>query len=237
MKVLLFRPTPRGNIPEVEQYNKDFPCDVLHVKYTIELLAYTAARKYFLENDYDYFIIAPDDLVVRPEDVTHIVSLCEKYDVISGLCNVSEMQLTETGVTNIITTKLPQVHPSIIKNGKLVDICDEYDWVRRDELPEGIFQALFSGFALMAIKRSIIEKFEFLGHRSLLHHNNRLGTQLDLVFCHWCKGMNIPIYVDRDLDLVHLRYSGIMEVGIKFPEVWLNNYQQPPNDYDLEWKN
>lgn len=224
VKILLFRPTPRGNISEVEQHNPNLPCDVLHVKYVLEVPAYEVGRKYFLEHNYDYFVIAPDDLIVTPNDITHLIKLCEENPpVISGLCNVSEMQLTETGVTNIVIGDLPS---KILQERK-------YNWVPRNKLPEGIFKAAFSGFALMAIRRDILQRFPFDGGAWLEKNNSGRGG-LDLVFCYKCQENDIPVLVDRDLDMVHLRYSGKMNVGIKLPEVWLNEQQLSSFDFELE---
>ena len=220
-KILLFRPTPRGNIQEVEEYNSLLPCDTLHIKYALSTPAYSAARKYFLDHaQYDYFVIAPDDLIVKPEHVTSIEKLCDDYDypVISGMCNVSEMQLKPKGVVNFVMGKVP---PTMhYKNGR------KFNWATRDKLPkENIFKVSYTGMALGAIRRDIMEKYNF---------GLRQDIGRDLTLCNMCYENDIPIYVDQRLDMIHLRYCGTMNVGIKLPEVWFNDQRLPSWEFNLE---
>ena len=45
----------------------------------------------------------------------------------------------------------------------------------------------------------------------------RGGWACDLAFCHYCDFMNIPIIVNLQVKLNHLRYADKLQVGIKKP--------------------
>ena len=74
MKLLLFRATPRDNIPDVMAENKSLLqyCDMLEVKFAFEFDAYKYARDYFLNHDYDYLVLATDDIIVKKEHIKAI---------------------------------------------------------------------------------------------------------------------------------------------------------------------
>ncbi len=172
-----------------------------------EIPAYHEARRFFLEYDeYDYFVIATDDIVVKPDNIIRLERDCQiyGYPVISGMMNVDQ-------------------HEYMIPDGNL-NVCYElalkdkklryYNWIKRKELPEKeFFQVKFAGFGLTAIRRDVISKIEFAGDGIFKGHGMQFGASLDFVFCWNCHEQNIPVWVDRTIDMQHLRTSGEHQVG------------------------
>ena len=213
-KLLLFRGSPRSNIDEVEKYNESLMkvCDVLNVRYMQEIPAYKNARRMFLDGNWDYFVIATDDIVVKPEDIIQLEEDLEKYDVIGGMMNVDEKDYPD-GNLNIC-------YELALKDRKL----RAYNWIKKPDLPkEDIFQVKFNGFALLGINRKILQDIEFAGDGIFRGKGMKFGASLDFVFCWECHVRNIPVFTDKRIDLHHLRTSGSHQVGIRKPEIWLND--------------
>lgn len=234
LKLLLFRGTPRDNIPDVMAENPKLleHCDLLEVKFAFEFDAYKYARDYFLEHDYDYLIIATDDIVVKPEHVKQLrwdlenlrMKDGKQYPVLSGMMNVDQQEyMDQWGNLNIC-------YVLGLKDRRL----RSYDWIKRNQLPsEDIFQVKFAGFGLTAIKREIVELFPFNSDGIFRGTGVSFGASLDFVFCWYChdyewtdkKGehhKSIPIFVDQRIDMQHLRISGESQAGNREKEVWLN---------------
>lgn len=214
--ILLFRGSPRSNIEEVEKYNPSLmkECDVLNIRYMQEIPAYRNARTYFLENNYDYLLIATDDIVVKPEHIKQIKKDIDSYAVISGMMNVDQHEyMKDDGNLNICQTLG-------LKDRKL----RSYDWYKRNTLPtDDIFPVKFAGFGLTAIRKDVVEKIEFWGDGLFTGKGMKFGASLDFVFCWNCHENNIPIFVDKRIDMQHLRTSGFHQVGKRDTEAWLND--------------
>jgi len=228
-KLLLFRGSPRSNIPDVEIENPKLEkyADVLCVRYAFEFDAYKWARDYFLSHpEYDYFVIATDDIVVKPEHLKQLKEDIEKrHDaVIGGMMNVDQHEyMDDWGNLNIC-------YELGLKDRKL----REYIWIKRNQLPvEDIFQVNFNGFALLAIRRDIVKLFPFHSDGIFRGTGVSFGASLDFVFCWNCyeyewmdkdgkMNMSIPIFVDQRIDMQHLRTSGEIQAGNREKEVWLN---------------
>ena len=211
-KLLLFRGSPRSNIPEVEKWNDKLPCDVLCVRYMQEIPAYWWAREYFLENDYDYFVIATDDIVVKPEHIRQLQSDLNERDfqVLAGMMNVDEIHWPD-GYHNIC-------FDLAIQDRKL----RYYNWLMPKELPkEDIFRVKFTGFGLTAIRRDVMELLQFAGDGFYRGHGMEFGASLDLVFCWDCHDNGIPIYCDKRIKMQHLRTHGEHQVGKRNPRAFL----------------
>jgi hypothetical protein len=211
-KILLFRGSPRSNIPEVEEWNIKLPCDVLCVRYMAEIPAYWWARDYFLTHGYDYLAIATDDIVVKPE---HIEQLQEDVDgndfeVISGYMNVDENHWPN-GYMNIS-------YDLALQDRKL----RYYNWILPGDLPESdIFRVKFAGFGLTAIRRDIMELLQFAGDGYYKGHGMKFGASLDLVFAWDCHDHKIPIYCDKRIKMQHLRTHGQHQIGQHNPRAFL----------------
>lgn len=227
-KLLLFRGSPRANIPDVEVWNRknEKECDVLYVRYAFEHDAYQWARDYFLEHkEYDYLLIATDDIIVKPEHIRQIkkdlkIRLSPQneefrsFAVISGMMNVDQQEYNDQwGNLNIC-------HELAFKDRKL----RYYSWIKRNELPTpDIFPVGFAGFGLTAIRRNIIEKIPFHTDSVFKGTGVASGASLDLVFCWYCYEYGVPIVVDQRIDMQHLRISGTHQAGERKKEVWLND--------------
>lgn len=228
MKLLLFRGSPRSNIPEVEIWNRENEneCDVLYVRYAFEFNAYKFARDYFLDHkEYDYLLIATDDIIVKPEHIRQIIEDLKirlspeneefrSFAVISGMMNVDQQEYDDQwGNLNVC-------YEIAMKDRK----SRYYSWIKRNELPnDDIFAVKFAGFGLTAVRRDIIEKIPFHTDSVFKATGVESGASLDLVFCWYCHEYGIPIVVDQRIDMQHLRISGTHQAGERMKEIWLND--------------
>jgi len=200
INLLLGRPSPRANIWEVDRHNKDLPCDKILPTYITEYIAYGLMRDFFLEHkEYTHLVIATDDIIVLPKHVKQLQRDLEKYDfpVLSGMMNVNQNDRQDVNLASPIFAK-ERKQRSLI-------------WLQRDSLPkEDIFQVEFSGFPLMAIRRDLVERWTFDADKVLVGQQGWKGASLDLVFCWRCKEAGIPVFVDKRIDMKHLRSEGTM---------------------------
>ena len=224
-KLLLFRGSPRSNIEEVENENPKLmkECDILNIRYCFEFDAYKWARDYFLEHDYDYFVIATDDIIVKPEHIQQLKKDLEirlspqneefrSFPVISGMMNVDEKDYPD-GNLNICSVLA-------LKDKKL----RHYDWLDLSRLPkDDIFIVKFAGFGLTAIRRDIVKILPFATDSIFKGKGMQFGASLDFVFCWYCHEYNVPIYVDQRIFMHHLRTHGTPQAGERKKEIWLND--------------
>ena len=201
---LLCRGSPRSNIHDVEFFNKLLPCDRLMVRYIPEYQAYKIMRNYFLSHpEYTHMVLATDDIVVIPEHVIQLKKDLQTHDypVLSGMMNVNQGDKINVNLSMRIAAKERSFRT--------------YYWINRNDLPvQSIFQVEFSGFPLMAIRRDIVERFEFDADKILMGGKAENGASLDLVFCWKCKEVGIPIFADQRIDMRHLRKEGKFQIGI-----------------------
>lgn len=204
VEFLLCRGTPRGNIPNVEKWNELLPCDKYHVKYMNEYKAYKEMRHFFLKHDYDYMVLATDDIEVRPEHIKQLQADldCIRYPVLGGMMNVDQDDIDRFNICFDI--------------GMVDRKLREYHWLRKDQMPKDpLFPVVFNGFSLMAIRRDIIEDYVFATDGIFRGTGVQFGASLDFVFCHYCKENKIPIMTDQRINMKHWRSSGEMMVGKK----------------------
>jgi hypothetical protein len=136
--------------------------------------------------------------------------MVKQYLILSGMMNVEQAEYQKPdGNLNIC-------YDLAAKDKKL----RYYNWIRRDMLPEkDIFQVKFAGFGLTAIHRSILEKYQFAADGIFKGKDMKFGASLDFVFCWWCHENQIPIFLDKRIDMQHLRASGTHQVGIRKPQI------------------
>lgn len=204
VKLLLGRGTPRDYIPSVIENNAKLPCDRLLVKFYPEYFAYKIMRNYFLRHEeYTHLVLATDDIVVKANHICQLAKDLEEsyYPVLSGLMNVD---LDDHVFVNL-SMSLP------MKNRRL----RKYSWLSRDEVfvKDNIFQVAFSGFPLMAICRDVVKLLSFDADKVFEGLPPHRGASLDFVFCWYCQERDIPIMVDKRIDLLHLRTAGGLEVN------------------------
>ena len=205
-KLLLFRGSPRSDIDEVERYNDKLPCDTIIIRHEREIPAYRQAREYFLSHpEYDYLVLATDDIVVLPEHIKLLQHDLEvkPYPVLSGMMNVDEVDWPE-GRQNICN-KLPNK----------LRTARNWKFIKNTSMPlKSIFMVAFAGFALTAIHRDVIRQIQFSGDGEYRGQDRKHGASLDLVFGYDCKDLNIPIFVDKRIKMQHLRLHGTFDWDI-----------------------
>lgn len=214
VNLLLARACPRRNIIEVERYHHLQPCDQILVNYYTEYDAYFEIRKYFLEHpEYTHLVLGTDDIVILPDHVRQLQKdLLEKdYPILCGMMNVDQIEYQQNSGNLNISYELA------LKEKKL----RHYNWVRRFELPDkDIFQVKFNGFALMAIKRDVIERYEFACDGVFKPDGKtKSGASVDFVFCWYCHEHQIPIFIDKRIDMMHLRMAGRLQCGEKHKSI------------------
>ena len=207
VNLLLARCSPRSDIVEVEQENAKLPCDKLIPRYYFEYEAYRTVRNFFLkQKDYTHLVLATDDIVVKPEHIIQLQKDLEEkdYPVLCGLMNVDQDEYMKDNGNLNISLELA------LKDRKL----RHYTWIKRKDLPkDDIFLVKFNGFALMAIRRDIVEKTPFATDGIFRLKGAECGASVDFVFCWFCHDNNIPVYVDRRIDMQHLRAMGRIKHG------------------------
>jgi len=187
--------------------------------------AYKIMRNYFLRHkEYTHLVLATDDIVVKPEHIINLGKDLQKNDwpVLSGLMNVD---LDDKVFLNI-SMSLP------MKNRRL----RSYSWLTRSEIfvKEDIFQVAFSGFPLMAIRRDIVEKVPFDADKVFEGLPPNRGASLDFVFCWYCQDKNVPIMVDKRIDLLHLRTKGGLMLNNKHKHVKVYQIGQPGVEIEID---
>ena len=207
VNLLLARCSPRCDIAPVEEQNKNLPCDKIIPRYYFEYQAYKTVRNYFLANpEYTHLVLATDDIVVLPQHVEQLRKDLEEqdYPVLCGMMNVDQQEyMQELGSLNIS-------YELALKDRKL----RHYTWITRKEIPpDNIFQVKFNGFALMVIRRDIVEKQAFACDGTFRLKGEQSGASVDFVFCWYCHDNNIPIFVDKRIDMQHLRGEGRIKHG------------------------
>jgi len=163
-------------------------------------------RNFFLKNEqYTHLLLATDDIVVKPIHIHQILRNLKTFDypVLSGLMNVD---LDDEVFVNL-TMSLP------MKNRRL----RQYSWMTRRELfvKEDIFQVAFSGFPLMCIRRDIVKRIPFDADRVFEGKPPENGASLDFVYAWYCEEHNVPVMVDKRIDLLHLRTKGGLMLNSK----------------------
>jgi len=205
VNLLLGRGSPRCYIPAVEENNPKL-CDKIIPRYYPEWHAYNLMRNYFLRHEeYTHFVLATDDIVVKPSHISRLEKDLSRnnYPVLSGLMNVD---LDDQVFVNL-SMSLP------MKNRKL----RKYSWMTREDVfvEEDLFQVAFSGFPLMAIRRDIVKSTSFDADKVFDGLPPYRGASLDFVFCWYCQMKDIPVMVDKRINLLHLRTAGGLEVNKK----------------------
>ena len=199
-------PSPRNITPVLECHDllrKAHPeVPFLYVKYYPELYAYAIIRDYFLNRSKaEYLVLAPDDLTFRVQDFETLLKSVDeqRFPVFSAVCNLT-MVAEQAELLNIC-----------IKDPVVIDRkTRKYNWpsVRDPKLPKGIIKVMFAGFPLMFIRRDIVQDIGFQGDlddNALVRKKYRIPSSFDTVFCWRCYEHQIPIYVNIDVRLLHLK--------------------------------
>lgn len=209
---LIVIPSPR-DIPQVWQSTNSIQgVPKLWVKYHTESDAYRIMEKYFLEQTKaDYLVIAPDDLVVRDQDYKTLVKTIEDHggpeqiQIISGVCNLHD--IPGYGTTLAICVDDP-IHP--IRRRRHYAWADTRggDWIAKGHDKTDLLKVKFSGFALQFIRRDFVEQHGLHGDLEF-NQFDRIDQDVsfDVILCHICNENNIPIYVNPQVWMHHLKGS------------------------------
>lgn len=198
LNCLFFIPSPR-DLDIVSQQVKEllYPdYDVLWIKYAPELEAYKKAREFFLAapKKYEYFCIVPDDLILNKDSFDILINelSSKKYDVLSGICNVSCQNHQYLDMAAAALTEMPT--PTRVK------------WVtfpESEKFDTPIKKVIFAGFPVTFIHRDIMEKVDFT-------RNNPVNS-LDLELAHALEEEGIDQYVHFGAKFLHLKGANPLE--------------------------
>lgn len=202
MKPLVFIPSPR-DIPEFLEAVDKIKLDKYWVKYTRpEVYAYIHAQSFFLNNrEYTHLVILPDDLLVTPSDLEKLLHHAKTVKIVSGFCNIDTTDLKD--YANIC---VKEVHAKRDKR--------QYTWMTFDEFTKysdkykeknGLVKVQFSGFPLMVLERSVLEKVWFRNDSRCGLESN--GCCLDVTFCYDAIQTGFDIYVDPLIRLTHMKIA------------------------------
>lgn len=225
---LIACPSPR-DIPMVQKaLDSITDADKLIVKYYHKPLAMDIITRFFKDHkEYTHLAIKPDDLVSTKEHYEKLVKTLENddnndYPILAGLCNANMLGgATKLGICE---TSVPSIRRENRKFNK-VDIKELPKIIEKQG--STIIKVAFAGLPFMFVRRDVLNKItlesdaRFNGVDYLSYMWYRSGSY-DVVFCNKLAHANIPIYVDTDVKMLHLKYTKEAEnllVGKKDPYI------------------
>jgi hypothetical protein len=183
---LVCSPSPR-DIPDVKKAWNTLPYDKLFAKYYLEQDAYRLLQEYFMDHEqYNYMVIAPDDLVLNRDGFDRLVWDLEqyRYPALAGVCNFSYHDRTRYTCGPSINGG-PQTHT-------LESLQKEIEKQNSDIITVGM-----EGFSCLFIHREVFE-------------NNPKAikgmpfSSMDWGFAHSCYWDKVTIRVDTQVQFEHL---------------------------------
>jgi hypothetical protein len=216
------------DIPDVLNPLKEIPCDKLYIKYYAYPHPHRIARDFFLEHEeYTHLIIHPPDLIVKAPHFFLLKNDLEYHDfleVLGGVCNVDMGE-------NIDKWNICFNLPSLGIHKRV------YQWVKKRRFDPSIIRVRHCGNSFMFVSRAVVENLKDESGRPGLDGTDlydKDGFAPDLFFCTSCYKSNIPIYVDTEVQMVHLRFEGDMLVGKREPQTLYVKWNQEPIDVTKE---
>lgn len=227
IRPLIVSPSPR-DIKSVQDAFDTIVADKLMVKYFRKPKAMEIIQHFFHEHkEFTHLAIKPDDLIVNKEHYQMMVNTLKSndYPVLGGLCNV--------GVESDLAYKLAINYrhlPSIIRSRRIfrwVDVRQELDDIIKRQGGNHIIKVKFAGMPFMFIRRDILNeitldsdaKFNTIEFGSRRWHQS---GSYDVVFCNKCDQQGIPIHVNTDVRMLHLKDSAeanIYFINRKTPQI------------------
>lgn len=180
---------------------KDIPH--LWLKYWHAIQAYHILTDFFLNKhkEFTHLVISPDDLVVKREHYEALLKTLEQedYPVFSGVCNID---VAHPNTLNICIDEVPNIIRKLRR----------HKWADANKLPkEPIIKVKFSGMPFLFIRRDIVERIPLQGDTPYDPSRKNIEPKsFDAAFCYHCNELDIPIYVDTRVRMLHLRG---MELG------------------------
>lgn len=189
----------------------------LWVKYYPEGDAYRIMERYFLEHtSADYLVICPDDLVARDEDYRAVLKTIQdnggpdNFPMISGVCNLHNIPGNQTTLAICIDH---EIHPNRRRRHYIWSDVRHPDWKAKGYDKLELLKVKFSGFALQFVRRDIVEKYGLSGDKAFNEFDKRQqDLSFDVMLCYACNQNSIPIYVNPQIWMHHLRGSSRSEV-------------------------
>ena len=198
-----------GDYPEIKKDLMEIPCDKFITNYFPYPFPHNLVRDFFLEHEeYTHLIVQPQDLHANKEHYAKLIETVKEtgYDVVSCVCNV-ERPMHRDYFKWAICKNIP----SMDKSQRM------YNWVPSTEDKLGLMKVEFQGMVFACISRKVIERrmidgeYVFKGTIHRTHENFTAAP--DLTFCHCCKHLDIPIYANTDIRLVHYANHKPSKVG------------------------
>lgn len=209
-KALLAVLSPRDWKPAAKAIEAIDYVDQFWVKYHPPQKAHNEIRRFFLNHDYEIVIYCPDDIIPSYYSVAQLVRDLENnpdIEVVSGVCNVQK----SGEALGLINVSMKQVASS--EEQKVTSIA-EYEFLKATNIfqAQRIIRVWFVGFALTAVKRSVVEKVR------LRSWTTPGQEQYDLAFSYDCWRRGIKLYADLDVVVPHFgpMYHNLL-VGIEEP--------------------
>lgn len=220
------------DLEQVTDSLKTIPCDQLHISYFKYPYPHIIAEDFFhAHKEYTHLILLPNDLVFTKDNYESMLKTIETndYDVFCGVCNVDIGKYRDK--LNI-TSNLPVIGPYYQRR---------YFWISKNKYPNIILKVPFAGFPAMWVKRQVLEQTRInwlspqLKGKNHAIWENQGGYSNDLAFCHNLNQLGIPIYCDTSVNMVHLRYQGVSQIGKKPPKVkFIPYYTKQKHDSQVQ---
>lgn len=214
---LIVIPSPRDIEQVWKSTNSIQNVPKLWIKYYNESDAYRIIERYFLEQtEADYLVIAPDDLLVRDQDYQAIVKTIydhggpEQIQIISGVCNLHD--IPGYGTTLAICVD-DLIHP--IRRRRHYAWADTRggDWIAKGHDKTDLLKVKFTGFALQFIRRDFVQQYGLHGDLEFNDFDrNSQDLSFDVILSYTCNQNNIPIYVNPQVWMHHLKGSHLNDV-------------------------
>jgi hypothetical protein len=217
LSTLICSPSPRDIKQVSDSVNAIKGVPKLWAKYYHEADAYRIMERYFLEHtNADYLVICPDDLVARDEDYRAILKTIndhggkEQFPMISGICNLHNMPGYRTQLAICIDQ---EIHPNRRRRHYTWMDMRHQDWKEKGYDKMELLRVKFSGFALQFVRRDIVERFGLQGDKAFNDFDKRQqDLSYDVMLCYVCNQNDIPIYVNPQVWMLHLRGSHPREI-------------------------
>jgi hypothetical protein len=183
------------NIPQFLDAVSNLKIDKLWMNYYPQHLAYPLARHEFLKREYTHMVILADDLIVKQRDIDILTNECDKYDIISGWCNLWHIGPYKD-LSNI-SFKLPPDPPAGGSTEAYRFIPSAYMEILKEANPyKPVIPVAHQGTALTFIKREIVEKIDL---------QTDLGCCPDSMLSLNLAKMGITQHIDLRVRMLHLK--------------------------------
>ena len=205
------------DLDEVKDGLNSIPCDKVQASYFPYPFPHRIIEKFFRDNtEYTHLIMIPNDLVYNNSNFerTKEIILKHDYPVLCGLCNVD---LKEHKDQWNVCQKLPE----------LPYTQRRYRWLANStrkayiNLGLRLIPVKFAGYPATCIRRDVLDKIrlnifpEDKKVNELPIWESKGGFSNDLMTCHNLNDVNISIMCDLENTMLHFRYTGKSQIGIK----------------------